>query len=126
MIDRPTSLARRELVRFLAASPYVAAMGGIGAFSVLNLLFPDLVRSVYELCERGAFVEAMPLQHKVSALLITIKKYKMHAAVKALLEMQGLPIGLPRQPNLPLGPDEKQALVATLKEIGVWPMERWG
>ena len=61
----------------------------------------------------------------MSALLITIKKYKMHAAVKALLELQGLPIGLPRQPNLPLAPGEKQALVATLKEIGVWPIARW-
>ncbi len=101
------------------------SMGGVGSFSVLNLLFPDLVRSVYELCERGAFVEAMPLQHKVSELLITIKKYKMHAAVKALLEMQGLPIGRPRQPNLPLDPKEKEALVATLKDIGVWPMDRW-
>jgi isopentenyl diphosphate isomerase/L-lactate dehydrogenase-like FMN-dependent dehydrogenase len=32
MIDRPTSIARREFLRFLAASPYVAAAGGIGAF----------------------------------------------------------------------------------------------
>ena len=65
------------------------------------------------------------MQHKVSALLITIKKYKMHAAVKALLEMQGLPLGQPRQPNLPLSPSEKEALVAALKEIGVWPLARW-
>ena len=32
MIDRSTFLARREFVKFLAASPYVAAMGGVGAF----------------------------------------------------------------------------------------------
>ena len=32
MIDRSTSLARREFVKFLAASPYVAAMGGVGSF----------------------------------------------------------------------------------------------
>jgi isopentenyl diphosphate isomerase/L-lactate dehydrogenase-like FMN-dependent dehydrogenase len=37
MNDRSTSLARREFVKFLAASPYVAAMGGIGSF--LNI--PD-------------------------------------------------------------------------------------
>ena len=100
-------------------------MGGVGSFSVLNLLFPDLVRKVYELCSRGAFAEAAPLQHQVSALLITIKKYKMHAAVKALLEMQGLPMGLPKQPNLPLDAKEKEALLATLQEIGAGPMERW-
>ena len=32
MIDRPHSTARREFLRFLAASPYVIASGGLGAF----------------------------------------------------------------------------------------------
>ena len=32
MIDRPRSTARREFLKFLAASPYVAAAGGLGAF----------------------------------------------------------------------------------------------
>ena len=32
MIDRPSSTARREFLRFLAASPYVIAAGGLGAF----------------------------------------------------------------------------------------------
>jgi isopentenyl diphosphate isomerase/L-lactate dehydrogenase-like FMN-dependent dehydrogenase len=32
MIDRPVSTARREFLRFLAASPYVLAAGGVGAF----------------------------------------------------------------------------------------------
>lgn len=35
MHDRPASIARREFVRFLAASPYVAALGGLA--SVLHL-----------------------------------------------------------------------------------------
>ena len=30
--DRPSSTARREFLKFLAASPYVAAAGGLGAF----------------------------------------------------------------------------------------------
>ena len=126
-VVRRTSMLPRKFAVFAGIEHLVQTMcmGGVGSFSVLNLLFPDLVRRVYELCARGAFAEAMPLQHQVSALLITIKKYKMHAAVKALLAMQGMPIGLPRQPNLPLAPNEKEALVATLKEIGVWPMQRW-
>jgi len=99
------------------------SMGGCGSFSALNLIFPGLVKKLYELCERGAFVEARPLQYKASELLITIKRYKMHSAVKALMEMQGRPIGQPRQPNLPLSAHEKESLVATLKEIGVWPLE---
>jgi isopentenyl diphosphate isomerase/L-lactate dehydrogenase-like FMN-dependent dehydrogenase len=37
MIDRPSSTARREFLRFLAASPYVIAAGGLGAF----LRLPD-------------------------------------------------------------------------------------
>ena len=37
MLDRPTSIARREFLRFLAASPYVAAAGGLGAFLRLPL-----------------------------------------------------------------------------------------
>src|SRR5882672_9574677 len=32
MKDRPSLVARREFLRFVAASPYVAAAGGIGAF----------------------------------------------------------------------------------------------
>jgi len=28
--------------------------------------------------------------------------------------------------KLPLTPNEIEALAATLKEIGVWPLERWG
>ena len=37
MLERPTSIARREFLRFLAASPYVAAAGGLGAFLRLPL-----------------------------------------------------------------------------------------
>jgi len=37
MIDRPSSTARREFLRFMAASPYVIAAGGLGAF----LRLPD-------------------------------------------------------------------------------------
>ncbi len=101
------------------------SMGGCGSFSALNLVFPGLVKKLYELCEREAFVEARPLQYKASELLITIKRYKMHSAVKALMELQGRPIGQPRQPNLPLDAKEKESLVATLKGIGVWPTEPW-
>jgi isopentenyl diphosphate isomerase/L-lactate dehydrogenase-like FMN-dependent dehydrogenase len=32
MTDHPVSVARREFLKFLAASPYVAAAGGLGAF----------------------------------------------------------------------------------------------
>src|ERR1700704_5853544 len=32
MSDRPSSTARREFLKFLAASPYVVAAGGLGAF----------------------------------------------------------------------------------------------
>src|SRR5215467_12215633 len=32
MRNRPSFVARREFLRFLAASPYVAAAGGVGAF----------------------------------------------------------------------------------------------
>lgn len=101
------------------------SMGGSGSFSALNILFPGLVKKLYELCEKGEFVEARALQYKASELLITIKQYKMHVAVKALLEMQGRPIGSPRQPNLPLSKSEKEALLATVKEIGVWQTEPW-
>ena len=127
-VARRTSMLPRKFAVFGGIEHLVQtmSMGGIGSFSVLNLLFPDLVRRVYELCEKGAFLEARPLQYQVSELLITIKRFKMHAAVKALLEMQGLNLGNPRQPNLPLSAGEKESLVATLKEIGVWPLERWG
>ena len=122
---RRTSMLPRKFAVFAGIEHLVQTMcmGGAGSFSFLNLVFPGLIGRLYELCERGAFVEARPLQFQVSQLLITIKQYKMHAAVKYLLELQGRPIGLPRQPNLPLGPKEKEALVAAVEEIGVWPAE---
>ena len=45
----------------------------------------------------------------------------MHSATKAMAETQGRPMGLPMQPNLPLTPSEREALVARLTGIGVWP-----
>ena len=122
---RRTSMLPRKFAVFAGIEHLVQTMsiGGSGSFSLLNLVFPDLVKRLYELCERGAFVEARPLQFQASQLLITIKQYKMHAAVKYLMELQGRPIGLPRQPNLPLSQNEKEALLATVKEIGVWPTQ---
>ena len=96
-------------------------LGGCGAFSLLTVVFPDLIRNLYELCERGDYAGAKALQFQASQLLLTIKQFKMHSATKAMMEMQGRPLGLPRQPNLPLGPGEREALLARLTEIGVWP-----
>ena len=70
-------------------------LGGCGAFSLLTVVFPDLIRDLYELCERGDFAAAKPLQYQLSPLLLTIKQFKMHSATKALF--------------------------ARLTEIGVWP-----
>lgn len=101
------------------------AVGGSGAFSALGLVFPNLLGRLYQLCERGAFIEARPLQFKVSKLLLMLKQYKMHPTVKAIMEMQGRPAGLPRLPNTPLSATEKEAVLTTLKQIGVWETESW-
>jgi len=124
---RRASLMPRKFAVFAGIEHLVQtmSMGSSGSFSALNLLFPGLVRTLYELCERGAYAEARPLQFKASELLLLIKQYKMHAAVKALMEMQGRPMGLPKQPNLPLSQSEKDSLVATLEGIGVWPKDPW-
>lgn len=126
-VVRRTSTLPRKFAVFGGVEHLVQTMsvGGCGAFSLLNIVFPDLIRKLYEHCERGDFAAAKPLQYQVSQLLITIKQFKMHSAVKAMVEMQGRPMGLPRQPNLPLTTNEREALVARLTEIGVWPTKSW-
>lgn len=99
------------------------SLGGKGAFSALAIIFPNILKQLYSLCERGAFAEARPLQYKVTQLLDVLSRYKYQASVKAVMEMRGRPAGRPRLPILPLTTREKEELTATLKEIGVWESE---
>ena len=122
-VMRRTAELPRKFAVFAGIEHLVQTMplGGCGAFSLLATVFPDLIRDLYDLCEKGDYAAARPLQFQVSQLLILIKQFKMHSATKAMMEMQGRPLGSPRQPNLPLSPAEREALVVRLKEIGVWP-----
>ncbi len=60
MNDHPSLIARREFLRFLAASPYVAASGGIGAFVQSDLITdPANALNVFDF-EEAAHRKVMP------------------------------------------------------------------
>ena len=63
-ILRRTSKLPRKFAVFAGIEHLIQTMsiGGSGSFSALNLLFPRLVRDLYDLCKRGAYAAARPLQ----------------------------------------------------------------
>ena len=74
-VARRTSELPRKFAVFAGIEHLVQTMplGGCGAFSLLTVVFPDLIRELYALCERGGYAAAKPLQYQVSQLLLTIK-----------------------------------------------------
>src|SRR2546422_6720232 len=63
MDNQHSLLARREFLRFLAASPYVAAAGGMGAFVLLPRAWgggPEVVTDPANALNVFAFEEAGP------------------------------------------------------------------
>ena len=73
---------------------------------------------LYELCNAGAWDEAMALQRDLWALNEVFARYNLAAAIKAGLRLQGLDCGDPLPPQRALGADEIADVRAALQKIG--------
>lgn len=105
-----TEIAPRERFSLFTGLEYFVpalALGGAGTFSALGAVVPGIVQQCYQLCLRGEFEEAWPLQHRIARVLHEVMRYGLAPGVKASMEIVGRPAGPVRLPLL-LPPGEAQ------------------
>jgi len=99
------------------------ALGGTGMFSTLSSVAPKLVRSLFDMCRKEAFVEARNLQEQAGALNHVIKMAGASglrdglAGTKALLAGMGRDCGAPRPPVRRAGEIERGRLLEAVASM---------
>lgn len=74
------------------------AAGVSGMILASAQVYPEIWREVYRLVREGRLEEAQALQRKVQKLSRIFCRHGGGVAVKAALNMMGIPVGLPRRP----------------------------
>jgi 4-hydroxy-tetrahydrodipicolinate synthase len=102
------------------------ALGGGGAMSVTMGIAPKMVMKLYDLCKKGDYAKARPLQYKIVKLLDSLNTLRYAPAVKAAMAIMGRPVGPSRNPNQPLTSNETRSLRKTLNDLGIIQNEKHG
>lgn len=84
--------------------------GGHGAIAATANVFPEVVKSIYDLWSRGELEEAELQQRKLRALRSAFAMGTLPSVLKEAMCMIGLPAGQPRLPVQPLNPSAKEEL----------------
>ncbi|CAN7551216.1 4-hydroxy-tetrahydrodipicolinate synthase [Paenibacillus sp. LjRoot56] len=84
--------------------------GGHGAIAATANVFPEVVRSIYDLWLQGKPEEAELSQRKLRTLRSAFSLGTLPSVLKEVLNMLGLPAGDPRLPVQPLSPTAKSEL----------------
>jgi len=100
-------------------------LGGTACMSVFGGIAPRFIRSLYDAVTSGRLADALPLQYKFSELY-QIAKVEYPAPTKAMWEIMGRQVGLPRLPNRPLSAARKTEIKATLERLGLYDSEPHG
>ncbi len=91
-------------------------LGGKGAVVAVANFAPELCADLHRAFKEGKYEEASRLQLQISYLNETlVKKYNQLSAIKAAINMLGLPAGYPRRPALPLDEEGKNFIRKALK-----------
>jgi 4-hydroxy-tetrahydrodipicolinate synthase len=101
------------------------AMGAIGTMSLLGAVCPLLVNRLFDATVKGDWETARDLQDTVSYLW-QIGKVFYPSHIKAMMEIMGRPVGLPRLPLLPATSDEKRFYESELARLGLLDTEPKG
>ncbi len=111
-----------DRMRVFSASAHIPAcvmlIGGVGWMAGPACLIPSQSVSLYELCRRGEWDEAMAAQREVWALNQSFAKYNLAACIKGGLELQGYDVGAPLLPQAPLSSEGRAELKTTLQRLG--------
>jgi 4-hydroxy-tetrahydrodipicolinate synthase len=100
-------------------------LGGTACMSVFGGIAPRFIKALYDATTSGDLTNALELQYKFSELY-QIAKVEYPAPTKAMWEIMGRPVGLPRLPNRPLPPDRKKEIKSTLETLGLYDSEPHG
>ena len=93
-------------------------LGGKGAIIAVANVAPKLCSSLYKAFKNGKIDDATKLQRKISYLNeILVRRYNQLSAIKAALNLKGLPAGYPRKPALPLENSEKEKIKELLSDF---------
>jgi 4-hydroxy-tetrahydrodipicolinate synthase len=101
-------------------------LGGTGSMSVAMGIAPKMVMKLYDLCKKGEYVKARPLQYKISKLLGSLHALRYAPAVKAAMAIMGRSVGPSRSPNQPLNSGEERILRKVLNDLGIIGHEKHG
>ncbi|MGB0389686.1 MAG: dihydrodipicolinate synthase family protein, partial [Ardenticatenaceae bacterium] len=94
----------------------VMLIGGVGWMAGPACIVPHQSVELYDVCRRGEWEHAMPLQRRLWSVNLAFAKYNLAACIKGGLTLQGYPVGDPLPPQSPLSPqgiaDVKRVLAA--------------
>lgn len=123
-IGRITEIARLvgDKISVLAGTADVTLptlmLGGKGAVIAVANVIPKMCNSLYEAFKKGNYEEASKLQQYISYINeVLIKRYNQLSAIKAALNLLGMPGGYPRRPALPLEEKERKKIEDMLKPM---------
>lgn len=94
------------------------ALGGKGGILATSLVAPDLCLKIYDAYIKGKLDRAQEAHYRLLPLLGALgKEGKLHAALKAAVEMLGRPAGPMRRPKEALSEEGKSHLREALKAL---------
>jgi 4-hydroxy-tetrahydrodipicolinate synthase len=109
-------------IKVFSASAHIPAavmlIGGVGWMAGPACLVPRQSVALYDLCKRARWDEAMALQRRMWRINEAFARYNLAACIKTGLAIQGYDVGDPIAPQMPLTPEQRQAVEAVLREIG--------
>jgi 4-hydroxy-tetrahydrodipicolinate synthase len=100
-------------------------LGGTACMSVFGGIAPRFVHALYRATTNGLLKDALALQYKFSELY-QIAKVEYPAPTKAMWEIMGRPVGLPRLPNRPLSAAKKKEIRSALEALDLYDSEPHG
>jgi 4-hydroxy-tetrahydrodipicolinate synthase len=92
-------------------------MGGLGAFSALSAVAPNLVRRVYDACQNEDYKGARAGQEDLATLRHLLKDPRLETGLKVALGAMGRECGVPRPPVRPLGEVERGRMTDALAKM---------
>ena len=113
----------KQLAVMVGPAPYIIPgiyLGAAGFISSGPELFGERTRHVMALAGKAPTTDIRELQHaytRVYEILMSLGTWP--SALKAALQIIGLPAGLPREPLAPLGREDRDRLAAVMREVGI-------
>jgi 4-hydroxy-tetrahydrodipicolinate synthase len=113
-------LCGERMTVFAGVLGYESAwLGAQGWVAVCSNVIPRLSADMFDAALRGEQTAALALYRRIVPLLGWVGGPRYVAGTKAALEMIGQPMGPPRPPRLPLPAEQRSALAAVLRELGL-------